>query len=145
MAYKGVSRWLCGVAYSKGGKAMQINDDMTMPEIMNGFYEEYGLDFSWSLIETESMKKTFLEELSLELLPDDPFKANEIHVVYKCEARDEALYVSLDSDGNECWRIYYLTFARCCMGFSPEYMEFASGHDAARYIQQEYIRDYLSD
>lgn len=117
-------------------KIRKLIDDMS---------KEYGEDFIWWDVSafgfsTESIAR-FINELKTELSTDDPFAADEVIMVAKCDANDDVLFYSPKLGE---LRIYHLTWSHCREkeGF-PTCVRFESAESAAAYIKQNFEEDYL--
>ena len=115
---------------------MIITDYMTIEEIMNLFYEEYGEEFNWHMIPFTN--KTYVNELKKELGKNDNLVDQNIYSVAKCDSNDDVLFLVGD-----LWRIYHLTYSTNNMPGYPKYEEFSSRREAAEYIRDQYVNDYL--
>ncbi|MBR5372757.1 MAG: hypothetical protein IK130_11155 [Oscillospiraceae bacterium] len=119
-----------------------VTENLTMKAIMERCEQRFGEDFNWWMLPPDMQAGTFVTELKKELGEDDPFFADPVEAVWKCDANDDMLFCSTDGAGHECWRIYHLTWAgrREREGF-PLRWDFESGQAAAEYIINQFITE----
>ena len=118
---------------------MEINDSMTMEEIISGLYEEYGEDFNWHIIPFAESNGSFVYELKKELNSRDAFILTGTYAVAKCDSNDDVLFLN----ANNVWRIYHLTYSAHNETGFPKYIEFPDRKAVGLYIQKRYIEEYL--
>ena len=120
---------------------MIITDRMTIEEIMDSLYQQYGNEFNWSMIPFSN--KSFVEELKRELDPNDAFLSGAVYAVAKCDSNDDVLYLGVDSlDARGNWRIYHLTYSSDNADGFPQYVEFNNRKEAAEYIQNQFVSKF---
>ena len=123
---------------------MIITDRMTIEEIIDSLYQEYGDEFNWSMIPFSN--KSFVEELKRELNPGDVFLSGAVYAVAKCDSNDDVLYLGADSlEVREIWRIYHLTYSSHNTDGFPRYVEFNSRKEVAEYIQDQFAVEFHPD
>ena len=93
-------------------------------------YKKYGDEFNWMITSSDS----FVKELELEL--GSECSLNSVSVIAKCESNDDVLFII---DG--IYRIYHLTYSGKCDAL--RYLEFTNLSSAMKYIEKEYIENYL--
>ena len=136
-------RWFgSGAAETLRAENRIVTAGLTMGAIMERCAQRFGEDFNWWMLPPEMRKATFVSELKKELGEEDPFFADPVEAVWKCDANDDMLLCSSDGKGRERWRIYHLTWAgrREREGF-PLRWDFESGQAAAEYIINQYITE----
>lgn len=122
---------------------LEITDYMTVEEIMDKLYHEYGEEFNWHMIPfSQASRGHFIEELKKELGEDNDFFETDVYAVAKCDSNDDVLYGT--DIANEPWRIYHLTYSSINRDGFPKYIGFASRKEAMEYIRDEFEREYAS-
>lgn len=126
---------------------LEITDYMTVEEIMDKLYHEYGEEFNWHMIPfSQASRGHFIEELKKELGEDNDFFETDVYAVAKCDSNDDVLYATSKSenDEDEIWRIYHLTYSPINKNGFPKFVEFSSRKAAMEYIRDEFEREYAS-
>ncbi len=124
---------------------VEITDRMTVEEIMEELYREYGKEFNWHMIPlSQASRGFFIEELKKELGEDNDFFKNDVYAVAKCDSNDDVLYLTGEgkTETDEIWRIYHLTYSPVNKDGFPKYTEFASRKAAMEYIRDGFEREY---
>ena len=113
---------------------------MTEENIFNNFAEKYGNDFNWGII-PDNKKEYFVNELSRELRQENI--TFQIYAATRSYSDDEVLYILKNDNGEKCYRIYHLTYSGRNTDNFPKYTEFPDIFTAVKYIEKNFISEYL--
>ena len=116
---------------------------MTAEEIFSDLYDKYGEDFNWYMIPFSQANGTFVTELKKEIGKDHFLYSKEILEVAKCESNDDVLYVTGGEAGSDIYYIFHLTYSVQNLAGFPKYKEFADIYAVKKYLEQEFIENYM--
>lgn len=114
---------------------------MTAEKVFQRLSRRYGDEFNWHVIPVSDT--FFVSELKKELGKDHILFNKSILAVAKCDARDDVLYLIDNGDKTEFYCIFHLTYSEHNSHGFPEYKEFADIQAVEKFIEQEFVPEYL--
>lgn len=113
---------------------------MSVESLFNNLFKKYGNEFNWIIIPLSN--KTYIKEADKEIKYGHSLYGVKLTAIAKCESNDDVLYFA-ENNGEELYIILHLTYSKNQDIAYPKYIMFDDLCEAEKYLENQYIEQYL--